>query len=650
MSRAAAFFGGPMKGLRLLFLAVVILLWVPVALLVRHALDNVEKDRENRHRSVAERFFDEMERELTEWLHDEENRPFGQYRFLYTPETAEPETRRSPLADGPESPFVLAHFQVEPDGTVSSPLWPRDADRANRILGWRMAFGQELQRDMILGVLRDLVLVPTARAIPLQDAGTTVGPEGARQQMALARLREGTGEGAQEFVAPLVAQPAPPPDDRDLFSLLNRAQTLRRERETKTLSQVSNVFDIDGPGLLELDDLGGPERVDVSLEPMVGRPLDASSLLLYRTVWIDTRAFRQGMVIDGRTLVDWLASEVLGQPLAFEGASLADSLSPRLGRQKTTLPGLSVSWESVGEGQAPAWDRFEYRHRFAEPFSSVAARIDLDPLPDPLATLYIYSLAALLGLTSTLGLWALYRAVAARLRFAERQSNFVSAVTHELKTPLTAIRMHGEMLRDGVVSTEERRQDYYRVVTAEAERLTRLINNVLELSRVETHNREPVLESGDLRPALREVVEVLAPHAEGQGFSIEIDDDGPAEAVYDRDALSQVLFNLVDNALKYAKDAAQKVITVRSRNIGPHVEVSVGDRGPGVPRQQLRNVFEPFFRGENEMTRTTKGTGIGLSLVRSLIEPMGGTVRGRNRDGGGFLVEIKLPAAEVAEV
>ncbi|MEO1365935.1 MAG: HAMP domain-containing sensor histidine kinase, partial [Acidobacteriota bacterium] len=589
--------------------------------------------------------------ELTEWLDGEENRPFGHYGFLYTPETAEPQTERSPLADGPESPFVLAHFQVDPDGSVTSPLWPRDADRADRVLGWRMAPGQEQQRDMILGVLRDLVFVPTTRAIPLQEAGTTVGPDGARRQMALARLREGAGEGAADVAgppAPAGAAPASPPPDRDLLSRLNRAQTLRKERETKVQqSQVSNVFDLFGSELPGGDALTGPERVDLSLEPMVGRPLDASSLLLYRTVLVNSRAFRQGMVVDGRTLVDFLASEVLGQPLTVDSAPRGDGPSPDL-RRRSPLPGLTVLWESVGEAEVSVdRSRFTYRHRFAEPFASVAARIDLDPMPDPLATLYIYSLAALLGLTSTLGLWALYRAVAARLRFAERQSNFVSAVTHELKTPLTAIRMHGEMLRDGVVTTEERRHDYYRVLTGEAERLTRLINNVLELSRLETHNREPVLESGDLRLVLREVVEVLGPHADGQGFAIEVEDDGPAEATYDRDAFSQVLFNLVDNALKYAKDAAHKVITIRSRNLGQHVEVSVGDRGPGVPRQQLRHVFEPFFRGENEMTRTTKGTGIGLSLVRSLVEPMGGTVRGRNRDGGGFLVEVKLPAAEV---
>ncbi|MEO1087393.1 MAG: hypothetical protein AAFY88_24410, partial [Acidobacteriota bacterium] len=337
-----------MKGLRLLFAAVVVLLWVPVALLVGHALDNVEKDRQNRHRSVAERFFDEMERELTEWLHDEEDRPFGHYRFLYTPESAEPETQRSPLADGPELPFVLAHFQVDPDGGVSSPLWPRDADRANRVLGWRMAAGQEQQRDMILGVLRELVLVRTAKSIPLQDAGTTVGPEDARRQRALARLR---GEAGDLESAPIPFERPPVAQDLDLLSRLNRAQTLRKQRATKVQpSQVSNVFDTwEGVDLDVAEDALRQQMVDVSVEPMVGRPLDASSLLLYRTVVSGDRAFRQGMVVDGRALVDALAAEVLGQPLALADVdSLADSISPRLSRA-APLPGLTVHWESVGE-------------------------------------------------------------------------------------------------------------------------------------------------------------------------------------------------------------------------------------------------------------------------------------------------------------
>jgi signal transduction histidine kinase len=231
------------------------------------------------------------------------------------------------------------------------------------------------------------------------------------------------------------------------------------------------------------------------------------------------------------------------------------------------------------------------------------------------------------------------------MAFAERRNNFASAVTHELKTPLTAIRMYGEMLRDGLVADDVHRQDYYRILTAEAERLTRLIHNVLELSRLEKQTRRFDLRAGDPREALAAVAEVLGPHAEQKGFVLELDDDGPAEAIYDRDALAQVLFNLVDNAVKYAEGAEDRRVELRCTNGDDRVRLSVADRGPGVARKHLRMVFEPFYRGEDELTRRTKGTGIGLSLVQGLVEQMGGTVRGRNRDGGGFEVTLDLPAA-----
>ncbi len=635
-----------MTRLRWVISVLLLLLWVPVALLVRHALSNVEDERRGRHQAVAERLFDELERELTDWLRSEEERPFGHYRFLFLADDQEPQ--RSPLADGPQVPFVFAHFQIEPDGAVTSPLWPSDADRAFRVLGWRMGQGQEVQRDEILQVLSDLVLHRTPRSASLQAPGTTIPEAGSRRE--LERLS------AQET--------------RGLLSRLNRGLASRSGRTTQVQqSQVQNVLDFaEGKDVgelssklsklksrqsaqsteaEELDDLRG--LVDVSLEPMVGRGIDGSFMLLYRTVVIGDRAYRQGMVVDGEGLVEWLAERVLRSESAVKVPALSrldQSSSVAYGRG---APGVSVSWEDAASGVGEliqGHDRFAFRHRFAEPFSSVAAKVELEPLPDSAASLYIYFLAFLLGLSSTLGVWALYRTVAARLRFAERQSNFVSAVTHELKTPLTAIRMHGEMLRDGVVPSEEKRQTYYRVLTSEAERLTRLIDNVLELSQIEKQTRGFDLRPGDVRDVMAEVAEVLQPHAEKMGFNLEVEDNGPADAVFDSDALAQVLFNLVDNALKYAKEAERRTVILRSKSGGPEVSLVVADHGPGVPRKQLREVFEPFFRGESEMTRTTKGTGIGLALVRGLVEPMGGSVSGRNRDGGGFAVEVRLPAAD----
>lgn len=629
--------------LRLAFATITLLLLVPVGLLVRHALDNLETERLGREQAVAERVFDEMERELTSWLRLEEDRPFGHYRYLFIPEgPAEPHPDRSPLADGPDVPFVLAHFQVDPDGTVSSPLWPVDADRAASALGWRMDALQETRRDEILGLLTDLVLRRTPPG------------SGAR-----ARAKGDDGGGSSDL------------DDPNLLSRLNRGLQSRQGRTTRVeQSQALNVLDFtqksakkrppspleDPSSIPEGEDEPPPDLfrfVSVSLEPMVGRHLEGNGLLLYRTVVIEDRAYRQGMVIDGPALVDWLGKQVLAPPpLAakrdFTTLYRTASSSVSDPAESMRPEGAEVSWWSEAEDMAldpRVGEGGPFRHRFAEPFGSVAAEVRLDPLPRLPATLYIYSLAALLGLTATLGFYALYRTVAVEMAFAERRNNFASAVTHELKTPLTAIRMYGEMLRDGLVADDDHRQDYYRILTAEAERLTRLIHNVLELSRLEKQTRRFELRSGDPRDALAAVAEVLGPHAEQKGFVLELDDDGPAEAIFDRDALAQVLFNLVDNAVKYAEGAEDRRVELRCSGLGDRVRLSVADRGPGVARKHLRTIFEPFYRGEDELTRRTKGTGIGLSLVQGLVEQMGGTVRGRNRDGGGFEVIIDLPAA-----
>lgn len=369
-----------------------------------------------------------------------------------------------------------------------------------------------------------------------------------------------------------------------------------------------------------------PQAVEVRYEPMVGRPTPEGHLVLYRTVVIAERAYRQGLVIDPAAMVRWLGDRVLeGSELADRVEILPDTTSPRVPEG----------------GQA-------FRHRFAEPFAGLATVVVLARLADP-GGRQLGRLALILALAVVFAFIALYRMVAVVVGFAERRSNFVSAVSHELKTPLTAIRMHGEMLRDGMVTDDEQRQRYYRILTGEAERLTRLVNNVLELSRLERRDRAVQMVAGDLGPVLDEVVALLGPHAEQKGFTLRLDIEDALPAVrFDRDALVQVLFNLVDNALKYAGGSSRREIVLAARHAtrsGQGVQLRVLDHGPGVERRHLEKIFEPFYRGESELTRRAQGTGIGLALVRGLVERMGGTVRGRNRPEGGFEVTVALASA-----
>jgi len=142
-------------------------------------------------------------------------------------------------------------------------------------------------------------------------------------------------------------------------------------------------------------------------------------------------------------------------------------------------------------------------------------------------------------------------------------------------------------------------------------------------------------------------VDLLRPHADRDGFALDVDVDAALPPVrFERDAVLQVLFNLVDNAAKYARDGHPKRITLGCRLVGKEVHLSVRDHGPGVAPQHLRKMFEPFYRGESELTRRNKGTGLGLALVHGLAKQMGARAVARNATGGGFEVELVFPTVE----
>jgi signal transduction histidine kinase len=205
--------------------------------------------------------------------------------------------------------------------------------------------------------------------------------------------------------------------------------------------------------------------------------------------------------------------------------------------------------------------------------------------------------------------------------------------------------MYGEMLRDGIVGSEAKRDEYYRHITAESERLSRLINNVLEFSKLEKGSRSMSLVVGQVGPVIDEAVTLLRPHLEQAGLALRLEVEPALPPVrFERDALLQVLFNLVDNAVKYATGSARPEIVLRAARDGDRVVVAVRDHGPGVPAAHLGKIFEPFYRGERELTRRSKGTGLGLALVRGLADGMGATVLGCNAQDGGFEVAIGLAA------
>ena len=375
--------------------------------------------------------------------------------------------------------------------------------------------------------------------------------------------------------------------------------------------------------------LGASEnsQVDVEISPLVGHRVDDDVMVLFRTVRIGEVTYVQGLALLLPALTGWLEEQ------ALDGAEVQ--------------PFLELAWNGAAQASRLTPD-FSFAHTFAEPFTELAVTSYLTALPEPRGSgrAWILQLTALLVLVGLIGLVALWRMVSVVVHFAERRNNFVAAVSHELKTPLTAIRMYAEMLRDGYVLSEEKRGEYYETMAAESERLSRLIQNVLELSRLEKGaNAGGDIITGDVRPVLEEAVRVLERHAQERGFSIrlEAEEDLPP-ARYERDGLLQVLINLVDNGIKFSKGADAKEVVIEALPKGGSVVLRVRDHGPGVPARQLGSIFQPFYRGERELTRRTKGTGIGLALVKGIVDRMGGNVSARNHPEGGFEVRVALAA------
>jgi signal transduction histidine kinase len=359
----------------------------------------------------------------------------------------------------------------------------------------------------------------------------------------------------------------------------------------------------------------------VTVSPFSAYRPDAEHLVLHRDVQIGEDRYVQGLVLQLPALIRELHHQVVG-------TDIEDA--------------VELVWPDVGiRTGGPVEGRYAFEHTFEEPFESLSAGVTLGMIAregqDPRS--WVVFLAILLGIVGTLGFGGLYRSVAVVVHFSEQRNNFVAAVTHELKTPLTAIRMYGEILRDGLVADEAKKQVYYGIITTESERLGRLINNVLELSNLEKGSRPMRLEVGSIAAVLEEVCRVLGPHARERGLTLvtQVPDDLPP-ARFDRDALLQVVINLVDNAIKFSAGSEDERILL----CAAEGTITIRDHGPGVPSAQLNRIFQPFFRGERELTRTTKGTGIGLALVRGLVEQMGGRVIARNHPSGGFEVSIAL--------
>lgn len=308
-------------------------------------------------------------------------------------------------------------------------------------------------------------------------------------------------------------------------------------------------------------------------------------------------------------------------------------------------PGFSADWKhpfvatEIGEA-LPHWEAALYL-------------VDPQQINRSASTLQLTLAAVVLTLVGAilLGGWLMAADVRRQMQLAQQKTDFVGNVSHELKTPLTSIRMFADMLAEGRVTEPERQSKYLRIISAESARLTRLINNVLDFARLERKatSGEHIVETAergpcDLVEVVQEVIDTCRPHLETVGAALVLEIDAPTLPLSgDRDGLAQIILNLVSNAEKYGGGEILVRVQREENTQGPLGCVDVLDRGPGVPARQREAIFKPFRRLHDSLASGVSGSGLGLTLARRMAQAHGGNVTYSDRAGGGSCFTLAVP-------
>ncbi len=340
------------------------------------------------------------------------------------------------------------------------------------------------------------------------------------------------------------------------------------------------------------------------------------------------------------SLLEWYATSertaALVAPAGWLGASL--KLPPNSSdiRWRFVPPGQAGTGALVSRSLADAQlaGRLE--------FSSVAAA----EVGAGRRTLWLAGVALMLALVLA-GSYAMYRGMRQELRVAQLQSDFVSAVSHEFRSPLTTLSTIAELLANDRIADESRRRQSYRFLERETGRLHRLVEDLLDFGRMESGRKQYRMEPYDALALTRAAVAEFREDALSSGFEVEMHlDSGAATVKADEEALRRALRNLLENAVKYSP--ACRTVWVEGAVNGGHVAISVRDHGMGIDSGEQREVFQKFVRGSAAKKAGIKGTGIGLSMVRQIVDALGGELRLESAPGAGSTFTVVLPLSEDA--
>ncbi len=588
-----------------------------------------------------------MENALSPLIIQENARPYFAYSSFYP--AARAYTRMygrmapaevlipSPLLEGP-APFVKLHFQFDAAGRLASPQVPTGrfaalaAERGNggapaaEAAVRLVEFGRLVKpADLGTGSPEEWVLVEKSQppAIPMEK------PE------ALAQAEE-------PKKAPPPVTKEPPPAQANLPAQAE-GEVAQVQNQAAQVQRRLNVQEFSAREMTGMENAMVIQKKVAPLKPKAQAtppPDEGVWVGMLRPRWVgDALVLARPVKAGGTTYIQgcWLDWPAIRARL--------------LGSVQDLLPAADLAPQRGDDDPAEG-----------RTLAALPLRLVPGPLPDPAVPPEAVPLRltlALAGAGVLLAVAAVGLLLLGAQTLSQRRAAFVSSVTHELRTPLTTFRLYTEMLAEEMAPDPAQQRQYHRVLQQEADRLSHLVENVLAYARLE-RGRYGVRERVALEALLERLVPRLTEHAARAGMELVPPESpalmvstpsgvaaepGSAEILADTAAVERILFNLVDNAGRYAKGAADRRIHLEVRVAGKEACLAVRDHGPGIDRGQLRRLFKPFRKSARDAARTAPGVGLGLMLSRRLARAMGGRLRLASTSSSGTRFELTLPLA-----
>ncbi len=654
---------------------------------------------------VAEQIRQDVKRKLDEFVQAEQQRKYTDYLYYYVPENmAQTQQQqqlpllRSPLGDQLSNNFAYGYFQIEADGSIVTPYYPGKLPRMDP--GSAMADEVQRQgRNIELNVLPSITRRSGALRLPdeqmtqqakaesspttsvredqMSDSDAPVKGKGSRSKAYPIESLNKEAQASQvinqqrAFVNYNQTQVNPPPPQppaqmqggpvgQTVSTDMQQVAPMpvQRERGAQQFAMApgqpqaaaaptpqgqQESFAPIQADVQQAKDLS--EMVQIRIEPFVPLVVPSENpetsifggqVFLLRHVQIEDRHLLQGFQLDEQRLVTEVEESA--------GRFMRDGM------------GYELPQARKANGQADdAGGKAAYTAILDFGFGDLVLSLkELDPTwitkrSGELHRIYFGILATVMAAV-TLALVSLWHNVRAQIILARKKDDFISAVSHELRTPLTSIRMYSEMLEKNWIKSQDKLSEYYRSMRQESERLSRLVENVLDFARLQKGRKRYAFQLGNLNDCVAEVVEMMRPYAEQRGFVIRTDFEPLGQTAFDKDAITQIVVNLIDNAVKYAACATDKTIGVHTRGQDGFTIIEVEDRGPGIPHRQRKKVFEEFYRFEGKATGKvegqpqpqTTGTGLGLTLVKRFAEAHGGYVEIDSAQPTGAIFRVAL--------